>query len=118
MDMPKSCCECPICHPKGKDEPWNYACFQTMADINIDEWDKQRHPDCPIKCDIEDINAEIEDGLNACIDIIDNVKKGVYPQIYSNAQMEGRKITYKHCLEIIDKHINTTMEGDTDADSN
>ena len=61
MDMPKSCCECPMCHPKGKDEPWNYACFQEMMDINLDEWDEKRHPNCPIKCDIEDIKAEIEE---------------------------------------------------------
>ena len=52
----------------------------------------------------EDIRAEIEDGLNACIDIIDNTKKGVYPQIYSDDQMEGRKITYEHCIQIISKH--------------
>ena len=60
MDMPTSCCECPMCHPKGKDEPWNYACFQGMMDINLDEWDEKRHPNCPIKCDIEDIKAEIK----------------------------------------------------------
>ena len=53
---------------------------------------------------IEDIRAEIKDGLNACVDIIDNTKKGIYPQIYSDDQMEGRKITYEHCLQIIDKH--------------
>lgn len=70
----------------------------------------ERNPDLIDRKVIEDIKAEIEDGLNACIDIIDNVKNGVYPQIYSNAQMEGRKITYKHCLEIIDKHINTAMK--------
>lgn len=49
MDIPESCCECPICHPKGKDEPWNYACFQEMLDINLDKWDKQRHSDCKMK---------------------------------------------------------------------
>ena len=60
MDIPESCCECPMCHPKGKDEPWNYACFQGMMDINLNEWDKSRHPNCPIKCNIEDIKAEID----------------------------------------------------------
>lgn len=52
----------------------------------------------------EDIRAEIQDGFNACVDIIDNTKKGIYPQIHSDDQMEGRKITYEHCLSIIDKH--------------
>ena len=89
MDMPKSCCECPMCHPKGKDEPWNYACFQEMMDINLDEWDEKRHPNCPIKCDIEDIKAEIEQieinghirdvecfrvGINTALNVIDKYK--------------------------------------------
>lgn len=89
MDIPTSCCECPICHPKGKDEPWNYACFQGMMDINLDEWDEKRHPDCPIKCNIEDIKAEIEEakektfctddekqGLDVALSIIDKYTKG------------------------------------------
>ena len=49
IDMPKSCAECPICHPKGKDEPWNFACFHKMLDIDINKWDEERHIDCPIK---------------------------------------------------------------------
>ena len=61
MDMPISCADCPICNPKGKDEPWNYACYQGMMDINLDEWDEKRHPNCPIKCDIDDIKAEIQE---------------------------------------------------------
>ena len=95
MDMPKSCCECPMCHPKGKDEPWNYACFQEMMDINLDEWDEKRHPNCPIKCDIEDIK--------------DNMKEEI-------ASKESGKPMIQNCglsleLEIIDKHT----KGDTDA---
>ena len=49
MEMPNSCSECPICHCKGKDEPWNYCCFATMDDINIEEWDKERYITCPLK---------------------------------------------------------------------
>ena len=89
MDIPTSCCECPMCHPKGKDEPWNYACFQEMMDINLDEWDEKRHPNCPIKCNIEDIKAEIEQveingyirdvecfraGINTVLNVIDKHK--------------------------------------------
>ena len=59
VDMPESCADCPICHCKGKDEPWNYCCFVTMDDISIDEWDKERNITCPLKSTDEMI-AEIE----------------------------------------------------------
>ena len=49
MKIPKSCADCPICHPKGKDEPWNYCCFVTMANIDISMWDKSRPNFCPLK---------------------------------------------------------------------
>ena len=49
MEMPNSCADCPLCHCKGKDDPWNYSCFATMDDINIEEWDKQRYMTCPLK---------------------------------------------------------------------
>ena len=79
----------------------------SINDVSLADYVKENYVPMSV---IEDIKAEIEDGLNACIDIIDNVKNGVYPQIYSNAQMEGRKITYKHCLEIIDKHCGKENE--------
>ena len=47
--MPKSCADCPVCHCKGKDDPWNYYCVATMDDINIEEWDKERYITCPLK---------------------------------------------------------------------
>ena len=49
MEMPKNCADCVMCHPKGKDEPWNYCCFATMDDLNIEEWDKERYITCPLK---------------------------------------------------------------------
>lgn len=49
MNMPKSCADCPMCHCKGKDDPWNYCCFVTMDDINIEEWDEERYITCPLK---------------------------------------------------------------------
>ena len=55
---------------------------------------------------LNDIKTEIQNSLNACTNIIDNVAKGIYPQIYTNDEMIGRKITYEHCLKIIDKCIN------------
>jgi len=61
-------------------------------------------------CVIEDIQAEIEDALKACVSIEDNTEKGIYPRLYSKDQMRGRKITYEHCLKIIDKH----MKGEPD----
>jgi len=93
MDIPESCCECPMCHPKGKDEPWNYACFQGMMDINLDEWDEQRHPKCPIKCDIEDIKVEIEQ-------IVDEEK--------ADDEKWSRGLYY--ALKVIDKHIKENKE--------
>ena len=94
MDMPESCCECPICHPKGKDEPWNFVCFQEMMDINIDEWDEKRHPNCPIKCDIEDIKAEILFIIDKCL---------------PNCPIEEYEVKgLKEALNIINKHL----EGD------
>ena len=47
--MLKSCADCPVCHCKGKDDPWNYYCVATMDDINIEEWDKERYITCPLK---------------------------------------------------------------------
>lgn len=47
--MPKSCADCPLCHCKGKDDPWNYYCSITMYDINIEEWDNIRYNTCPLK---------------------------------------------------------------------
>ena len=83
IDLPKSCSDCPICHCKGKDKPWNYCCFATMDDVNIEEWDNDRYITCPLKS-TEDLkqelfnylfdNSDIEiglaeiDGLEAIID--------------------------------------------------
>ena len=49
IEMPKSCADCPLCHCKGKDDPWNYYCSITMDDINIEEWDNIRYNTCPLK---------------------------------------------------------------------
>lgn len=48
IKKPENCSECPMCHPKGKNDPWNYCCFATMQDIDINEWNTKRHQDCPI----------------------------------------------------------------------
>ena len=87
MDMPISCADCPICNPKGKDEPWNYACYQGMMDINLDEWDEKRHPNCPIKCDIKGIKAEIDEAY----------QQSITSNLYYAEGLEK-------AFEIIDKH--------------
>ena len=51
IEMPKTCSDCPMCHPKGKLEPWNYACFATMSDVDIEIFDHARNPDCPL-CEV------------------------------------------------------------------
>ena len=59
MEMPESCSECPICHCKGKDDPWNYYCSATMNDINVQEWDLTRYNNCPLKS-VEGLIEKIE----------------------------------------------------------
>ncbi len=72
MNIPESCCECPMCHPKGRDEPWNYACYQKMLDINIDEFDRRRHLDCPLRSVDGLMKALNEDKALRCIDNLGN----------------------------------------------
>ena len=79
MDMPESCSDCPICHCKGKDEPWNYYCSATMNDINIQEWDLTRNDNCPLRS---------VEGL------IEYIKKHSYPVRYDRNSIEqGMTIT-------------------------
>ena len=62
--------------------------------IGFENYAIERHPDCPIKCDIEDIKADISDRL-------------------------GLLDCKKDILAIIDKYTSgADMRGDTDADSN
>lgn len=79
MEMPESCANCPICHCKGKDDPWNYYCDGTMDDINIEEWDRERYITCPLKS---------IDGL------IEFIKVHTYPVRYDKNSLEqGMTIT-------------------------
>ena len=89
MDMPKNCLSC----------KYKYVC-SVYENIGVLEQtklklDKQRHPKCPIKCDIEDIKARADGLLN-----------------------DSDSALYQHgvldVLEIIDKYT----KGDNDADSN
>ena len=105
MDMPTKCMNCQLL---GRDTM--YCQVYPRKDLNLITVANGKPDWCPVKCDIEDIKAEIEEGLKACIDIIENVKKGVYPKLYSDDEMDGRKITYEHCLKIIDKHIDAESE--------
>ena len=80
MDMPKNCVEC---HKKGIQELLECRLiFSGCANCG-------RHPNCPIKCDIEDIEADIAEyrdnfvcagrgniasAVENCIRIIDKYK--------------------------------------------
>lgn len=48
IEMPKSCADCPMCHPKGKNEPWNFCCYGLMQDVNVDIFDSKRLDNCPL----------------------------------------------------------------------
>lgn len=83
MDMPKNCVEC---HEKGIQELLECRLiFSGCANCG-------RHPSCPIKCDIEDIKAEIK------------ALKSEAPRYVPNY------VAYEWCLEIIDKHIGKEKE--------
>lgn len=52
FNVPKSCSDCPICHPKGKDEPWNFCCFVEMKDVDVNEFDATRPYWCPLEDEV------------------------------------------------------------------
>ena len=58
MDMPKSCTECPM-FDNTHDYPTCYIEWKS-SDYDFPVYDK-RMSFCPIKCDIEDIKAEISE---------------------------------------------------------
>ena len=93
MDMPKSCDECPLF-----DDRWDYpTCYvnQLSSGYNFPIRDK-RMDFCPIKCDIDDIKAEIEKEKVCKI-------KG-YNAIGSKSE-KGFDMGLLRALKIIDKHI-------------
>lgn len=77
MDMPKSCATCKImCKHKEK------------AGIRYSRGDFSIPNDCPIKCNIEDIKAEIEQRI----------------EMFVSAGDFGNAVTISSILGIIDKH--------------
>ena len=81
MDMPKNCVEC---HEKGIQEMLECRLiFSGCANCG-------RHPNCPIKCDIEDIRSEIKAEMQDREDTDD----------FS----VGKRYATRHSLGIIDKH--------------
>lgn len=87
MDMPKDCRECPL-RTKGNMSPLNYCMALLGRRLVNDIYNSKAHF-CPIKCDIEDIKAEIEQieiighirdvecfraGINTALNIIDRYK--------------------------------------------
>ena len=49
---------------------------------------------------IEDIKAEIKEGIDACNNIL---QMGIF--LEPKSSIEARKLTYEQCLEFIDKNI-------------
>ena len=85
MDMPKSCATCKImCKHKEK------------AGIRYSRGDFSIPNSCPIKCDIEDIKADITEFMNSIPKLCD-CKEG-----WHNA---GQRIGLEQACEIIDRHI-------------
>lgn len=76
MDMPKSCSKCELANISSC--PLFYR--------NAAEGIKERLKDCPIKCDIEDIRADIQYEAD-------------------NKATPRDMMGYYRCLQIIDKHI-------------
>lgn len=85
IEMPNNCANCPF-HKEGIAKT---ICSLTDNGVGITVSCYERMKDCPIKCDVEDIKAEIRKGL----DIIGTCED--YEQGYDNAT--------KRALKIIDK---------------
>lgn len=86
-EMPLNCRECPSRQRSEKNMGKNYCMEMLGKPIKSDIFTK-RADFCPIKCDIEDIKAEIEQTVNEEEKINEKWSRGLY-----------------HALKIIDKHI-------------
>lgn len=94
-DVPKSCDVCPFMRTNddlmSDDYRYMYCGFPYMGEF-VSDYITCRHPNCPIKCNIEDIKAEIQvvrDMYEGCEYICD----------------KARRDELWHVFEIIDKHI-------------
>ena len=99
MDMPKSCDECPLF-----DDRWDYpTCYvnQLSSGYNFPIRDK-RMDFCPIKCDINDIKAEILEETECHYG-----DKCLGANCPSNTDC---MIMGEHAIEIIDQHIGERSE--------
>lgn len=52
IERPDSCSDCPMCHPKGRDEPWDFCCFALMEDVDVRRFGTKRLDNCPIRLHI------------------------------------------------------------------
>ena len=89
-DMPNNCAECPL----HTDAMSKVFCGQTHKCAGKTVACYERMKDCPIKCDIEDIKAEIFKNV-----LDEPVKNG------TNAEMACFNSALLLSTEIIDKHI-------------
>ena len=90
MDMPKSCEECKaICSRFNGNETVYYCGLTDLFIANYaEDLCEPRDVNCPIKCDIEDIKAEIEQRI----------------EMFVSAGDFGNAVTVRSILNIIDKH--------------
>ena len=95
-DMPTCCQECPM-RQKGINTPSHY-CMVGVGRKLINDIYNSKADFCPIKCDIEDIKAEINEAY----------QQSVTSNLYYAEGLEK-------AFEIMDKHISGNMKGDTDA---
>lgn len=100
MDMPKSCDECKaLCSKNMESETVFYCGLNDKSITNCADFLNAISKNCPIKCDIEDIKAEIDEiaqGHNPTHDPFDG----------------GYTVAIMDVLNIIDKHISGDMKND------
>ena len=91
MDMPNACNEC-----RAYNETFGHCVLGSLGVPNRYGYDASTKPEwCPIKCDIEDIKAEIE---------------GLQCDSFEVADFSGNRYTYEYLykadvMAIIDKYI-------------
>ena len=98
IDMPNDCRECPM-RQKGINTP-NHYCMALLGKKLSNDIFNSKADFCPIKCDIEDIKAEITDEMNFCAKTSKYTRSG-----------------FDTALNIIDKHTSEDMRDGTDENS-
>ena len=97
IEMPKNCAECPF-HKEGVAKT---ICSLTDNGVGVAVSCYERMKDCPIKCEVEDIKAEIIDKYDDC-DICEYFEDYDYDE---NDISEYRSVgDISDIINIIEKH--------------